>query len=327
MLADEQKIIARGLSVLEIEAAAILGLRKTIDQSFAALCQAILDCQGRVIVMGMGKSGHIGKKIASTLASTGTPAFFIHPAEASHGDLGMITDKDLLLALSYSGETEELLKILPRIKRLNLYIAALSGSAQSTLAQCATLHIPIDIAQEACPLGLAPTASTTALLAMGDAIAVAVLDARGFTMEDFAHSHPGGRLGRRLLLRVKDIMRVQHQIPRVSEQALLSDAILEMTEKHLGFTNIVSEQDPTLLLGVFTDGDLRRALGQGMDIHQTPIGQVMIQSFTTVSEDTLAADALAQMESLKILCMPVVDSDKRLIGSFNMHDLLKTGLL
>jgi arabinose-5-phosphate isomerase len=198
MLVDKQNAIALGLSVLDIESKAILNLKKRIDQSFVDLCQAILDCQGRVIVMGMGKSGHIGKKIASTLASTGTPAFFIHPAEASHGDLGMITKNDLVIALSYSGETEELIKILPRIQRLDIQIAALTGSDQSTLAQCASIHISIDIQQEACPLGLAPTASSTALLAMGDALALAVLDARGFTAEDFAHSHPGGRLGTRL---------------------------------------------------------------------------------------------------------------------------------
>ena len=266
MSANKLKIIATGLSVLEIEAKAITELRDKINAEFVESCLALLNCEGRVVVMGIGKSGHIGRKIAATLSSTGSPAFFLHPAEASHGDLGMITSKDLVIALSYSGEAAEILTILPSIKRLDVKIIALTGAPHSTLAKIADISLDIGVRQEACPLGLAPTASTTAMLAMGDAIALAVLEARGFTADDFAKSHPGGKLGRRLLLKIEEIMHTGNDIPRVQEGAMLIDALPEMSRKRLGFTTIVNAKDADRIIGIFTDGDLRRALNRGLNV-------------------------------------------------------------
>ena len=327
MLVDKQKVIALGLSVLEIEARAIQDLTQKVNHHFVEACNAIFHCEGRVVVTGMGKSGHIGRKIAATLASTGTPALFLHPAEASHGDLGMITAKDVMFVLSYSGETEEILNILPLVKRLGVKIIALTSSAHSTLAKLANIHLDVGIRQEACPLGLAPTASTTAMLAMGDAIALAVLEARGFTAQDFAQSHPGGRLGRRLLLKIEDVMHTGNNIPRVTEEALLVQALMEMTEKRLGFTAVVREDDPQCILGVFTDGDLRRTLSKGIDVHQIKIKDVMTKNCTTIGAQLLATEAIAVMERLKILVLPVVDEQGRLIGALNMHDLFKAGVM
>ncbi len=311
--------------VLDIEAKAILGLKNYIDQSFSDACQLIFNTSGRVIVSGMGKSGHIGNKIAATLASTGTPAFFVHPGEASHGDLGMITQSDVVLALSNSGETEEILKLLPVLKRLGVVIIAMTGNADSTLAKLADIHLSARVEQEACPLGLAPTASTTAALALGDAIAVALLEARGFSANDFALSHPGGSLGRRLLLRISDVMHADTQIPLVSESATISAALLEISRKGLGMTGVVTPDGQ--LAGIFTDGDLRRILDQRIDIHQTLISSVMTRNCVTIRAEMLAAEALKIMEQKKINALMVVTADKRPVGALNMHDLLRAGVL
>lgn len=319
--------MATGLSVLEIESKAIAELREKINTEFVESCLALLNCEGRVVVMGIGKSGHIGRKIAATLSSTGSPAFFLHPAEASHGDLGMITSKDLVIALSYSGEAAEILTILPSIKRLEVKIIALTGAPHSTLAKIADISLDIGVRQEACPLGLAPTASTTAMLAMGDAIALAVLEARGFTADDFAKSHPGGKLGRRLLLKIEEIMHTGNDIPRVQEGAMLIDALPEMSRKRLGFTTIVDAKDADRIIGIFTDGDLRRALNRGLNVHETCINEVMTQKFTTVSNNLLASEAIAIMEKLKTLVMPVINEQGKLVGAFNMHDLFKAGVM
>lgn len=317
--------IALGRNVLDIEARAVAALTERLDQRFIHACELILACPGRVIVLGMGKSGHIGNKVAATLASTGTPAFFVHPAEASHGDLGMITDKDLVLALSNSGETEEILTILPLIKRLQVPLIALTGRPESTLATVATIHLDVSVAEEACPLGLAPTASTTATLAMGDALAVALLDARSFTSTDFARSHPGGRLGRRLLLHIADIMHTGERIPYNHVHDLLPEALVEMSSKALGMTVIVNTEHQ--VLGVFTDGDLRRTFERHEHLHTLQVGELMTTPCQTVSPDLLAAEAVALMETHKILALPVVDSAQKLIGAFNMHDLFRAGVV
>ncbi len=327
MLVNKQNIIDLGLSVLEIEARSISELHSKIDDQFVEACLMLLNCSGRVVVTGMGKSGHIGRKIAATLASTGTPSFFLHPAEASHGDLGMITANDVVFALSYSGETSEVITILPLIKRLGANMISLTGAATSTLALRSDIHIDVSIRKEACPLGLAPTASTTAMLAMGDAIAISVLEARGFTMEDFAKSHPGGQLGRRLLLKIEDVMHTEAKIPRVTESALLADALVEMNEKRLGFTTVVSNQDPQHLKGIFTDGDLRRALSQGINVHETPIVDVMNRNCVSVYAEQLATEAVTKMEKLKVLVLPVLNTEQKLVGALNMHDLFKAGLV
>lgn len=316
---------ALGLSVLDIEARAISALSQRIDQSFERACELLLACRGRIVVIGMGKSGHIGSKIAATLASTGSPAFFVHPAEASHGDLGMITATDVVLTLSNSGTTEEILKILPLIKRLQVPLIALTGNPEASLAQAADVHIDVSVEQEACPLGLAPTASTTATLAMGDALAVALLDARGFSSADFARSHPSGRLGRRLLLRVSDIMHEGERIPRNNSTDTLDSALIEMSRKALGMTVIVDADDK--VLGIFTDGDLRRALAQRVDIHSVPLTDLMTAPCTTVEPDLLAAEAVNIMESGQFFMLPVVASDGRLVGAFNMHDCLQAGVV
>ena len=318
-------LLALGRSVLDIEARAIDALRTRLDDSFGHACEVLLACRGRVIVLGMGKSGHIGNKLAATFASTGTPAFFVHPAEASHGDLGMITASDVVVALSNSGETDEILTILPLIKRLGIPLVALTGKPGSTLARAATVHIDVSVAQEACPLGLAPTASTTAALAMGDALAIALLDARDFSSADFARSHPGGRLGRRLLLRVGDIMHRGDRIPCNRPEDALPDALLEMSGKGLGMTVVVDND--RRVIGVFTDGDLRRTLEQRLDLHALRIQDVMTAPCVTVSAELLAAEAVQLMETKRILMLPVVDEAQCLVGAFNMHDLFRAGVV
>ncbi len=322
---NETKLKALGLAVIQTEAAAVAELAARIDDNFAIACQHMLACTGRIVVLGMGKSGHIGGKIAATLASTGSPAFFVHPGEASHGDLGMIVAKDVVLALSNSGETEEILTILPLIKRLGVPLIALTGNPNSTLASAATVHIDVSVRQEACPLGLAPTSSTTATLVMGDALAISLLEARGFTAEDFARSHPGGRLGRRLLLLIGDIMHSGAAIPQVNANAKLSEALLEMTRKGLGMTAIVDTDRH--IVGIFTDGDLRRALDHGIDVHTTGITEVMTRGGKTVHPEQLAAEALQVMQNHKINALLVVDAQQQVVGALNMHDLLRAGVV
>ena len=311
--------------VLSIEAKAVEALIDRLDDKFTRALQLILHCRGRVVVSGMGKSGHIARKIASTMASTGTPAFFVHPGEASHGDLGMITDHDVLIALSNSGESPELLTIVPIIKRRGAKLIAMTGNPASTLAREADVHLDASVAQEACPLGLAPTASTTAALALGDALAIALLDARGFGAEDFARSHPGGALGRRLLVHVGDLMHSGDALPKVPEAALLTEALLEMSRKGLGMTAVVGEADR--LLGLFTDGDLRRALDKTLDIRAAKVAEVMTRNPRTIGPDKLAAEAVQMMDQHQINGLLVVDADGRLVGALNMHDLLRAGVV
>ncbi len=319
------KLKALGRAVVETERAAVDALLPRIDDDFVRACNLCLACHGRIVVTGMGKSGHIGSKIAATLASTGSPAFFVHPGEASHGDLGMITADDLVIAISNSGETEELLTIVPIIRRLGVPLIAMTGNPASSLAREAEVNLDISVEKEACPLGLAPTASTTATLVMGDALAVALLEARGFTADDFARSHPGGRLGRRLLLHVADIMRRDEQLPRVGPETRLDQALLEISRKGLGMTAIVDEQNR--VIGVYTDGDLRRSLDQRIDIHETEVGQVMTHPCRTARPDMLAVEALKLMEDHRINALPVVDEEGRMIGALNMHDLLRAGVV
>lgn len=314
-----------GLAVIKNEAAAIQALASRINGDFAHACGYMLKCEGRIVVTGMGKSGHIGSKIAATFASTGSPAFFVHPGEASHGDLGMITAKDVVLALSNSGETAEIITILPLIKRLGIPLIALTGNPQSTLANQADVHIDVSVEQEACPLNLAPTSSTTATLAMGDALAVALLDSKGFTEQDFARSHPGGSLGRRLLLMVSDVMVTGSNIPRVSEQASLRDALLEMTDKGLGMTAVIDKGGR--IKGIFTDGDLRRTLDRDIDIRNALVADVMTPGGTTATADMLAAEVLKLMQEKKINSLFVVDQQQIPIGALNMHSLLLAGIV
>lgn len=316
-----EKFITLGKAVIETEQAALSNLIDRINDKFVNACKLILQCTGRVVVIGMGKSGHIGNKIAATLASTGTPAFFVHPGEASHGDLGMITAQDVVIVLSNSGETDEVVALLPVIKRLDTPMIALTGKPDSSLAKAATVNIDISVSKEACPLGLAPTASTTATLAMGDAIAIALLEARGFDENDFALSHPGGTLGRRLLLHVSDIMHTGNEIPKVNSNALLSDALVEMSQKGLGVTTIVD--DDNNVLGIFTDGDLRRALDSNSDIKTCRVEEVMTRNGKNIKAGSLAASALALMETHSINALVVVDEQEKLIGILNMHDLLR----
>lgn len=324
-LEEAQKLQALGLAVIHNEAAAIQALSDRINGDFARACGFMLNCEGRIVVTGMGKSGHIGSKIAATLASTGSPAFFVHPGEASHGDLGMITARDVVLALSNSGETSELLTIVPLIKRLGVPLIAMTGNAHSNLAQQANVHIDVSVEQEACPLNLAPTSSTTATLAMGDALAIALLEARGFTEQDFARSHPGGSLGRRLLLMVSDVMVTGDQIPRVSEQASLKDALLEMTRKGMGMTGVIDDQGR--LSGIYTDGDLRRTLDRPVDIRDCKIADVMTRGSTTASADMLAAEVLKIMQEKKINSLFIVDDQQMPLGALNMHTLLLAGIV
>lgn len=314
-----------GLAVIDTELAAVEALKSRIDASFNKACELLLACDGRIVVTGMGKSGHIGGKIAATLASTGSPAFFVHPGEASHGDLGMITPKDVVLALSNSGNTTEILTIVPIIKRFGVPLISMTGNAKSTLATEADVNLDVSVDQEACPHGLAPTSSTTVALVMGDALAVALLQARGFTEQDFALSHPGGTLGRRLLCHVEDIMHTGSAIPKVGKQATVSEALLEMTGKNMGMTAIVDEDDT--LLGIYTDGDLRRSLDKSIDIHTSPIEEVMTKGCKTAHAHDLAAEVLKQMDDFKINAILVTDENNRLIGALNMHDLLRAGIV
>jgi arabinose-5-phosphate isomerase len=321
---DEQNLRQLGRAVIEAEARAVTAMGERIGPDFARACHLMLTARGRVIILGMGKSGHIASKIAATLASTGTPAFYVHPGEASHGDVGMITGDDVVLALSQSGETEEIAALLPLIKRLAVPLIALTGNPGSTLGQASSVVIDVSVEQEACPLGLAPTSSTTACLAMGDALAIAILDARGFTQADFARSHPGGRLGRRLLVRIDDVMHSGERLPWVHPGTRLADALIEMSNKGLGMTAVV-DQDQRLL-GVFTDGDLRRALDRAVDFHSTAIENVMTPGGRHVPPDHLAAEALELMERHCINALLVVDDQQRLVGALNMHDLLRAGV-
>lgn len=311
--------------VLRIEADAVQALIARIDRDFLAAVQIILDCKGRIVVSGMGKSGHIARKIAATLASTGTPAFFVHPGEASHGDLGMITQDDVVIALSNSGESAEITTILPLIKRRGAKLIGMSGNPASTLARESDAHLNAAVDKEACPHNLAPTASTTAALALGDALAVALLDARGFTPEDFARTHPGGSLGRRLLVHVRDVMHSGEKLPVVVETASLKDALLEMTRKGLGMTAIVDGTGR--LAGVFTDGDLRRTLEKTINVHAANIADLMTRNPKSIGPDQLAVEAVERMQELKINGLLVVDAGQRLVGALNMHDLLKAGVV
>ncbi len=317
--------IQMGRGVLTRERDAIDLLTQRIDADFGRACELILSCAGRVVVTGMGKSGHIGNKIAATLASTGTPAFFMHPGEASHGDLGMIVKGDVVIALSYSGETAELLSLLPIIRRRGVPLIAMSGRPESSLAREATVHLNVAVEKEACPLNLAPTASSTATLAMGDALAVALLDARGFTAEDFAHSHPGGSLGRRLLVHVEDVMHSGEDVPVVPSGAPLAEALLEVTRKGLGMTAVVDGQQR--ILGVFTDGDLRRALDRNAHMHDTTVDEVMSRGPKTIRAEQLAVDAVTLMQEFSITALLVAEDEGRLRGVVHLHDLLKAGVI
>ena len=312
-------------AVINTEATAVTGLLTRIDEAFVAACKLILDCRGRIVVLGMGKSGHIAGKIAATLASTGTPAFFVHAAEASHGDLGMITKDDVVLVLSNSGETDEVRQILPLLKRQGVVIIAMTGKPASTLASHADVHINVAVHAEACPLGLAPTSSTTAMLVMGDALAVSLLESRGFTAEDFARSHPAGQLGKRLLLHIHDIMHSGEEIPRVKANATLSEAIVEMTRKRLGMVAITD--GAMKVEGVFTDGDLRRALEREIDPHKTMVGDVMTKNGKTISADALAVEAVKMLQQYKIQGLLVVGDDLHLRGVLNFNDLLQAGVI
>ena len=324
-MSTARNLIESAQSTIRLEIEAVEGLLAHIDADFVNACDMILGSQGRVVVVGMGKSGHIGKKIAATLASTGTPSFFVHPAEASHGDMGMITSTDIILALSNSGTTAEIVTLLPLIKRLGIKMISLTGNPESTLAKAADVNLNARVEKEACPLNLAPTSSTTAALVMGDALAVALLDARGFTAEDFAFSHPGGALGRRLLLKVEHVMHTGVDLPQVARGTPLRDSLMEMTRKGLGMTAIV-ESDGRLA-GIFTDGDLRRTLDRPIDIRQASIDEVMTVHGKTVRPEMLAAEALKIMEDNKIGALIVVDENDRPVGAFNLQDLLRAGVM
>ena len=312
------------LRTITMERDAVSQLLDRVNDGFEKACEIMLHCKGRVVVTGMGKSGHIGTKIAATLASTGTPAMFVHPAEASHGDLGMITSSDVVLALSNSGSTGEIITLLPLFKRMNAPLISMTGDAESTLSKAADVNLDVSVAEEACPLDLAPTSSTTVSLVMGDALAIALLNARGFSAEDFAFSHPGGSLGRRLLLKVEDVMHTGLLIPAIQLDTKLSDALMEMTSKGLGMTAITDQQNT--LLGIFTDGDLRRALDQNIDIHSALISELMTRHCKTASASMLAAEALAIMDNGKISALVVTDHSNRVVGAIHLHDLLKAGV-
>ena len=318
---NETGVLELARKVLAIEAHEIEALAGRLDASFEKAVELILHCEGRIVVSGMGKSGHVGGKIAATLASTGTPAFFMHPAEASHGDLGMITESDVIIALSNSGESDEILNILPTIKRLGAKIIGITGKATSTLAKESHIHLSAEVSQEACPLGLSPTASTTAALALGDALAVCVLDRRDFSAEDFARSHPGGNLGRRLLTRVKDIMRTENSVPSVSVNTSIRAAVDEMSRVGMGMTAIVDDAGHPI--GIFTDGDLRRAFAKGVNASTAKISDVMHKNPSTIGMNQLAVEAVEMMEKRKIHGFLVVDETSKLVGAFNLHDLLK----
>jgi arabinose-5-phosphate isomerase len=321
---DPESLIAAGRRALEIEERAIAALKPRLDATFARACQICLQCRGRVIVTGMGKSGHIGSKIAATLASTGTPSFFMHAAEASHGDIGMITREDVVIALSNSGETAEVLLLIPHVSRIGVPLIAVTGNAKSNLARAASVHLDVSVAEEACPLNLAPTASTTATLALGDALAVALLEARGFTSQDFARSHPGGALGRKLLLHVGDVMRSGDALPVVGPDAPLAEGLVVMSKKGLGMCVVV---EGGRMLGVFTDGDLRRALDGHADVRRTTMREIMNSPGKSVTANELAAEAAHLMEKHRITALPVIDSAGALVGALNVHDLLRAGVL
>lgn len=314
-----------GLAVVETEAQAISALTKKIDEKFSEACEYLLQCKGRIIVIGIGKSGHIANKIASTLASTGSPAFFVHPGEAAHGDMGMIRHDDVIIAISNSGKTNEIVVLLPLIKRLNIPLISLTGDVHSVLAQASTVHIDVSVEQEACPFGLAPTSSTTAALVMGDALAIALLQAKGFTAEDFALSHPGGQLGRQLLLKVDDLLHRKEEMPVVQLGTAIAQALIEITQKKLGMTCIVDSTGQ--LAGIFTDGDIRRVLNKNLDIHTTLIDQVMSSHPKTIASDLLAAEALQIMQSYKITSLIVVDERHFPQGVLHLHDLLRAGVI
>ena len=324
-MTDSSTLQAHARAVIELEAQAVAALGKRINDDFARACRLILDATGRVVVTGMGKSGHIGSKIAATLASTGTPAFFVHPGEAQHGDLGMIQPQDVVIAISNSGETGEILTILPIIKRMGAKLISMTGNAKSSLARQGDVHLDAGVEKEACPHNLAPTSSTTATLALGDALAVALLKARNFTPEDFARSHPGGKLGRRLLLYVRDVMHSGDRVPLVPETASLQEALLEMTGKGLGMTGVVNSQGQ--LTGIYTDGDLRRTLSTGVDFYKARIADVMVRQPKTVGADMLAAEAVAFMQAKNINGLIVVDAGQKAVGAFNMQDLLRAGVV
>ncbi|MCH7505928.1 MAG: KpsF/GutQ family sugar-phosphate isomerase [Proteobacteria bacterium] len=322
---NKDDIITLAQAVIENEAAAVSALLDRIDESFCRACEIMLDCEGRIVVIGMGKSGHIGGKIAATLASTGTPAFFVHPAEASHGDLGMIKKTDVVLALSNSGETDEVNLILPLLKRLGVRIIAMTGNTDSTLARHADIHLDVSVAEEACPLGLAPTSSTTVALVMGDVLAVSLLESKGFTREDFARSHPAGQLGRRILLHIQDIMHTGENIPCVDEQSTISQAIVEMTRKRLGMTAVVDVSGK--VSGIYTDGDLRRTLDSGLDPHNTLVSATMTHGGKHISPKALAMEAVQMMQAHSIQGLLVIDDDGQLVGALNFQDLLKAGVV
>lgn len=319
------ELLELGREVLRVEADAVRSLVDRLDTSFVEALRLILDCRGRVVISGIGKSGHVGRKIAATMASTGTPAFFVHPAEASHGDLGMITPEDVVIALSNSGESAELVAIVPLLKRHGTRLIAITGKSTSTLATLADVHLDAAVEKEACPLGLAPTSSTTAALALGDALAVALLKARGFSTQDFARSHPGGKLGRRLLVRISDVMHAGPDLPQVGSDSSLAAALLEMSAKGLGMTAIIDSDRH--ILGLFTDGDLRRVLAADADLRGARITDLMKRNPRTIDAGRLAAEAVKQMETLRINGMLVVDDDNRLVGAFNMHDLFRAGVI
>ena len=319
------KALELAREVLRIEAAAVQALVARVDRNFLAAVQIILNCKGRIVVSGMGKSGHIARKIASTMASTGTPAFFVHPAEASHGDLGMITQDDVVIALSYSGESAELLTIVPILKRTGAKLITLTGNAHSSLAREADVHLDVSVEKEACPHNLAPTASTTASLALGDALAIALLDSRGFGADDFARSHPGGALGKRLLVHVSDVMRQGEAVPQVAESALVSAAILEISRKGIGMTAVLDTQGR--VTGVYTDGDLRRGLDHGLDIRTTPVQQVMTRQPRAIAPNKLAVEAVKLMQEAKVYALLVLDDEQRLLGALSMHDLMRAGIV
>lgn len=322
---NDTQLIQIASEVIDLEAQAVSGLLTKLDHSFVHACHLISACAGRVVVIGMGKSGHIAGKIAATLASTGTPAFFVHPGEASHGDLGMITRQDVVLALSNSGETTEILTLLPIIKRLAVPLIAMTGRAESTLAKFSSAHLSNAVKQEACFLGLAPTASTTAALVMGDALAITLMTLRGFTRNDFALSHPGGSLGRRLLMVVSNIMHTDEQLPIVQQDANIMDALVEMTAKKLGMTAVVDQQGR--LAGIFTDGDVRRLLEKAVDIKTTSLSEVMTVDCQVIAQDVLAAEAMQVMEQKKINALIIIDANRRVIGALNMHDLIHAGIV
>lgn len=317
--------VSSALRTIRLEAEAVTALMERIDGQFSRACELIMGGKGRVIVTGMGKSGHVGKKIAATLASTGTPSFFVHPGEASHGDLGMITKDDILLAISYSGTSNEIVALLPLLKRAGIKIISMTGNPASTIAEVAEVNLDISVMHEACPLDLAPTSSTTATLVLGDALAIALLEARGFTAEDFAFSHPGGALGRKLLLRLSDVMHGGGEIPRVSPETPMLDALMEMSQKGFGMTTVMDSTGS--LLGIFTDGDLRRSIDRGVDIRIAKVGELMNTNPKSLRDNTLAAEALALMEQARINVLLVTDEQKKLVGVVKINDLLRAGII